>query len=223
LELEVARQRHLRQCRLVCRKVRTQRTEPQSTSEHPRQLQRSSRRTRCGVDVKEASTRGQSPVERRSGAPTGGHEVAQGAVGRGGGRTPGRIPCCNLVDGEHPVKRLAGDLLDPLGTDSLAHRPGSWLATCVHALSSQGEVVLPVDRRGPRPVRLPQPEVIRRIAARLSVKDHPALPRPLEARPLSCGGDLLSLVVVCHGADAARAEIDTDRAHALIPASLMVG
>jgi hypothetical protein len=42
---------------------------------------------------------------------------------------------------------LASDLLDPLGTDSLAHRPGSWLATCVHADRRQAERLAPAVHR----------------------------------------------------------------------------
>ena len=98
-----------------------------------------------GVDVKEAGAGGQSPVDRR--AATGGNEVAQSTVGPGGRGTPGSVPCRNLVDREHPVERLTGDLLHPFGTESLAHRPGRQLAACVHADRCQAErLALAVDR-----------------------------------------------------------------------------
>src|SRR5207342_2421697 len=85
-----------------------------------------------GLYVEQTGTRGASPVDSWSGAPSSGNEVAESAVGVGGGGPPGSIPDSNFVDREHPVERLAGDLLHPFATESLGHRPGRRLAPGVH-------------------------------------------------------------------------------------------
>ena len=100
-----------------------------------------------GIDIEEAGTGGQSPIDSRGGAPAGGNEVAQSAVGAGDGWTPRGVPGSDLVDREHPVERLAGDLLHPLVTESLAHCPGRRLTASVHADRCQTErPAMPVDR-----------------------------------------------------------------------------
>src|SRR4029453_6481950 len=108
------------------------------------------------------------------------------------------IPCGKLVDREHPVEWLAGDLLHPLGAESLAHRLDRQFATGVPADRCQAQrSALSIDRddrlslaaEGDRSYLIAPARGLCRYGGQkrlgglehgLSVEDDPALPGPLE-------------------------------------------